>query len=144
MTDYFDRATRAVREISRDLSGEDFLREVATIEEPIVRDVLLNTGDREFPDELREKILGAIATKGVFVLSDGLGVGKLGPTAEARDYALATRYSELIEDLHSAFHALASRRTRCRWGFWSDSPRQNLVSRKDYDEPDADEADADG
>ena len=97
-----------------------------------MRDVILCTGDREFPDELREKIMTVIAQKGVYVLSG------LPPTEDACAQALAMRYSELIEDLHSAFHALASRRHKARWGLWSDSPRQNLVSRKCHDEPEDD------
>jgi len=129
VTSYFDDAARAVREVPKTLDDEDYLAAVAEIEKDVIRDVILCTGDREFPDELREKIMTVIACKGVYVLSG------LPPTEDARVQALVMRYSELIEDLHSAFHALASRRTRARWGFWSDSPRQNIVSRKCHDEP---------
>jgi hypothetical protein len=128
MTDYFDVAARTIRAIDKTLGDEAYLFAVAEVEKDVVRDVILCTGDREFPDALREKIMTTIACKGVYVLSG------LPPTEDARAQALAMRYSELIEDLHSAFHALASRRYKVRWGFWSDSPRQNLVSRKCHDE----------
>lgn len=128
MTSYFDRAESEVSRLTFS-DAESYLRAVALVEENVLRDVLLNTGDREFPDDLRERILGIIAVKAL------KGPGNLPATQNARDYALSVRRSELLADLHSAFHALASRRVKCRWGYWSDSPSQNLVSRKCHDEP---------
>lgn len=129
MTGYFDDASRAVRDVPRTLSEDAFIAAVAAIEEPIVRDVTLNTGDREFPDDLREKILGIIATQAVYSHAG------LPPTEDARWTVITMHYSSLIEALHSAFHALARRRLATRWGRWYDSPRANLVARKDHDEP---------
>jgi hypothetical protein len=134
MTSYFDDATRAVSSLPKGLPDEEYLARVAEIEKPIVHDVLLNTGDREFPDDLREKILGVMAVKGVY------SPAGLQPTEGAREYVLTMRYSELLSDLHSAFHALAGRRVKARFGFWSDSPRANLVTRRCHDEPDAADA----
>ena len=133
MTSYFDEAERAVSRLTFS-DAESYVRAVADLEEPIIRDVTLNTGDREFPDDLRERILGIIAVKAM------RAPGGLPPTQNARDYVLTVRRSELLADLHSAFHALASRRVKCRWGYWSDSPRQNLLSRKCHDEGDDGEA----
>ncbi len=130
MTSYFDEASSAVRRLPKDASDETYLSLVAEIEKPIVQDVLLNTGDREFPDDLREKINNVIAVKGVY------SPAGLAPTPAAREYVLMMRYSELVSDLHSAFHALAGRRLQTRFGSWSDSPRANLVTRKCHDEPD--------
>lgn len=129
MTSYFDDASRLVREIPRDLSRDEYLARIAEVERPIVLDVNLCTGDREFPDDLREKIQGIIAVKSLFRQTE------IPCSDEAVDWALTLHYSSLIEDLHSAFHALASRRAETRWGRWSDSPRANLVARKDHDEP---------
>lgn len=131
MTGYFDKAERSVAELPI-TDDESYLEAVAALEQPVIRDVMLNTGDREFPDDLRERILGIIAVKAI------RGPGGL-PTAEgARDYLLTVRRSELLTGLHSAFHALASRRVKCRWGHWSDSPSQNLLSRRCHDEPEVD------
>jgi hypothetical protein len=130
MTSYFDTASRAVSQLPKDVSDETYLSLVAEIEKPIVQDVLLNTGDREFPDDLREKIVNVIAVKGIY------SPAGLEPTPSAREYVLMMHYSELVSDLHSAFHALAGRRIQTRFGSWSDSPRGNLVSRKCHDEPD--------
>lgn len=63
MTSYFDDAARAVSDIPRTLSDDDFLAAVAAIEKPIVECVSLNTGDREFPVDLRETIQSIIATR---------------------------------------------------------------------------------
>ena len=128
MTSFFDDASRASNEVPRTLSDEEYLRQIAVVEEPVVKTVLLNTGDREFPDDLRERALNLIATRGIY------SPAGLAPTAEARDYVLSMRYSQLVADLHSVFHVLAGRRVKTRFGFWSDSPRQNLVSRSDHDD----------
>ena len=132
MTSYFDDAERAVHDIFRKRPGvmdEEYLFLVAQIEEPVVQAVLLNTGDREFPDDLRQKILGIIATQAIYQHAG------LKPVDEARRYTLACRTSGLLSALHSAFHTLAGRRLRPRFGFWTDSPSQNLVSRDDHDSP---------
>jgi hypothetical protein len=136
MTSYFDKAEREASHLTF-LDADSYLEAMAAVEEPVIHDVTLNTGDREFPDDLRERILGIIAVKAV------RGPGGLPTTARTRDYVLSVRRSELLADLHSAFHALASRRVKCRWGFWSDSPSQNLLSRKCHDEPEASSAEQD-
>lgn len=128
MTSYFDKASSDVRHIPRDLTDEQFLARVAAIEAPIAHDVSLCTGDREFPNDLREKIQGIIATKAVYQR-----VRELKPTIAAVEHVLTMRYSEMIEDLHSAFHTLASRRVKTRFGHWYDSPKANLVARDDHD-----------
>lgn len=131
MTSYFDKATHAVAALSPALEGDDYLDQVAFIEEPVIRDVQLNTGDREFPDDLREKILGLIATR---TMAQPTGLPR--PSKAARQ-VLATRASALLGVLHSAFHDLAGRRLEARFGRWSDSPTQNLLSRDTHDDPEA-------
>lgn len=61
MTSYFDDAARAVRAIDKTLGDEAYLAAVADIEKEVIRDVILCTGDREFPSELREKLMTVIA-----------------------------------------------------------------------------------
>ena len=129
MTSYFDEAVHQVNMLPRELVGDDYIKAIAAIEEPVIKTVMLNTGDREFPDDLREKILGIVATKAMH------SPAGLSPRSEAVRYTLACRDSEMLHALHSAFHTLAGRRLKARFGFWSDSPTQNLVSRDDHDDP---------
>jgi hypothetical protein len=125
MTTFFDDANRQIALLDQDLLGMDYLQAVAMIEKPIIDVVLLNTGDREFPDDLRERIIGLVATRAVY--------GPLGPTHDVCNYVLQTRSSAVLGGLHSAFHELASRRAKARWGRWSDSPPENLVGRDGHD-----------
>lgn len=127
MTDYFDKAEREVRE--RTAGGDEPLHAARTVEARVVRDVLLCTGDREFPDDLREKILTRIVASGLVDYS-----GKPRTNAEAEDYASSTRSSDLLGRLHSLFHELARRRHPTRFGPWSDSPEGNLYRRGVADE----------
>lgn len=64
MSSYFDNLSRAVYEAAQNESDESFLESVVQIEAGLYRDVTQLTGDREFPDDLRERILGVLATKG--------------------------------------------------------------------------------
>lgn len=51
----------------------------------------------------------------------------------ARAYLFCARSSRLIEELHSAFHAVARRRVQTRFGFLTDSPRQIVHARDAHD-----------
>ncbi len=124
MTSYFDNAMTAINSISKSLSAEEYLEEVGLVENLVIKDVLLNTGDKEFPDDLREKILNIIATQAVAPPSG------LPPLRNACAYAVDCRTSGLISALHSAFHVLAGRRIETRFGRWTDSPLANLKSRE--------------
>jgi hypothetical protein len=132
VTSFFDDATSSVLDLPH-CSDEEYLRLVAAVEKPVIDTVLLNTGDREFPDDLREKVLNTIATRAIY------SPAGLEPTTRTREHVLALRYSEAVACLHLLFHALASRRIKTRFGFWTDSPTQNLVSRKCHDEPEPQE-----
>lgn len=130
MTSFFDDAEHAVHCIAGDhpdIGFDDYLKCVADIEKPVIETVLLNTGDREFPDDMREKILSIIATQAVYQHADL-------PIPDAvRRRVLGQKLSPCLTALHSAFHELARLRVKTRWGHWSDSPRQNLVSRDSHD-----------
>lgn len=127
MTAYFDEIRREIRDLPSDLSRASWLEAVAFIEERVIRDVTLVTGDREFPDDLRERILGAIATQTV---SRHAG---LDPVPRAVDMTYTLRESWLCETLHSLFHVLAGRRIRTRFGLMQDSPRGILILRDEYE-----------
>lgn len=132
MTHYFDEATRAVRQLSRKVSDEAFLLSVAEIERRVVADVTLNTGDREFPDVWREIILKHIVLCGVHYVLDSRS--PVQPTKDARDYVITLHASVLLPQLHASFHTLASSRIKTRFGYWSDSPGENLLDRDRHDQ----------
>jgi hypothetical protein len=133
MTDYFDQAEREVRERIAGIGDDEAVIEsAAAVEGRVVKDVLLCTGDREFPVDLRDKILGLVARRGLVDYAGKLREPK-DRSAEAVFAITATRRSELLSDLHSAFHELASRRALARFGWWSDSPSGNLRRRETHD-----------
>src|SRR5271155_807169 len=123
MTADFDEALEQTLVLSSAEPDESYLASIRSIEEPVVRAVLLNAGDREFPDDLRQRILTAVATRGIFSPSG------LAPMEDARKFTLAMRYSRLLVDLHTIFHGLAPGRLETRFGFWTDSPQANVAAR---------------
>lgn len=128
MTSYFDDAVRDAHNAIRQFdgtSGEDDLEALAEVEARVIADVNLVTGDREFPDSLREEIQGAIATHRVRS-PDGI------PT-KGDEYARMVSRSSLIDRLHTLFHEVASQRIQTRFGLLSDNPKVNLALRDDHD-----------
>lgn len=127
MTSYFDDLRVEVREASKfATTDEEFLTSLEEIEARAIADINLVTGDREFPDDLREKIQGLIAVGQTKV------IGGCPPTHH-REENMMMRCSHLLEELHSAFHAVGSRRIRTRFGFLTDHPRINLLLREEHD-----------
>lgn len=130
MSSYFDSKVSMIRKLSDEVQG-DFgkLRErVEVIEEVMGTEVCLVTGDREFPDDLREKIMGLLATQAVYEV-----VPDLPPTRKALEYLKATHSSVLVESLHSVFHEVARRRIKTRFGILTDSPTHILLIREDWE-----------
>lgn len=127
MTGYFDTAEREAAEAARAFG----LDAVALVEERVIADVNLITGDREFPDDLRERIQGCIAVCRAKCPS---GI----PTKGER-YVEMVKRSKLLGELHSLFHEVARRRVRTRFGFLSDNPRASVVARDDHDGGDDDD-----
>ncbi len=125
MTTYFDDLSRNVRDIT-DSTEEGFLAELESIEANVISTASLATGDREFPEEHREKIQALIAV---------LGVGPVGgvPNRFARKRAWIGKRSPLIEGLHDAFHNVARARVVTRFGLLDDSPRSIVRSRDAHD-----------
>lgn len=133
MSSYFDAIMREFRDISP-LPEEEFLARATEIETRVIREVSLTTGDREFPEDLREKIQTCIAMM-VYdyepYASDGRARERKIPLNEnSRDWLLTMRYSRMCERLHSLFHELASRRIQHRFGgLFFDSPTMFLKQR---------------
>jgi len=129
MTAYFDDLEREAHELSERASNDqEFLVGLEALEARLRQDVTLNTGDREFPGELREKILSVIACQALA----GPGYPEL--YVKARRIALATRRSTLVGSLHALFHRLAGQRVKVRFGLWSDDPAGNLRLRDAHDQ----------
>jgi hypothetical protein len=127
MTTYFDDLTREVRDQCSQLSrDEPFLLSLEHIEERVVQDVTLCTGDREFPDDLRQEIMGVIAVNRVRTVE--------GMSNKANWRAATMRCSPLLISLHQAFHSLASLRVQTRFGILTDDPRANWRDRDAHDE----------
>lgn len=128
MTSYFDDLRTEVRNVST-ISKDDaeFLLSLEEIEQNVIRDVSYITGDREFPEDLREKIQGLIAVHKTEVTTGQ-------PPTRAREMNLRMRRSQLLQELHSAFHEVGYRRIKTRFGILSDNPRVNCLLREEYEE----------
>ncbi len=128
MSSYFDALDREVAEAAERFESDDaFLAQLASIERQMFDTISLVTGDREFPDDLREKIMSAFATRAVF------SRGELPPTEHTLDYVLSVRCSRLIDTVHDLFHDLARRRIQVRFGRLSDNPPMILALRDEHD-----------
>lgn len=142
MSSYWDSVRTEVRLLSEQhkKSPDLFVEQVRLLEDRVLRIVDLTTGDRDFPDDLRQKIQGIIAMKSLRALDilnrvlnepgTAPGVRTGGSMSEFLERAADPErdlrsfwYHELFEDLHSAFHKVAERRHEHRFGGWfSDNP----------------------
>lgn len=129
MSSYFDDKTIRVSEAGDAFRGDDssYLRAVADIESELIHDVTLAVGDREFPSDLREKAMALIARWHVGTFAT------LPPLPEARTRCIVMRMSELVEEMHTLFHEVASRRIVTRFGHLSDHPRDIWHRRDEHD-----------
>jgi hypothetical protein len=136
MSSYFDDLSTKVTDLSKICSSVDtFAEAVLKLEDDVVHTVNLATGDREFPEDLREKIQNLIA---LFRLRDLSKPGELLP--KAKEWLVTMKEDRLFTELHSAFHVVASRRHVTRFGILFDDPAGIVRRRDDFDEnPDGDE-----
>lgn len=126
MTAYFDNRTRHVRELCE--HGADARMVAEQVEAEVIRQVTLVCGDREFPDDMRERMMNAIAV----LRLDGIG-NVIPAAAQALETLEGSATSELVETLHELFHELARRRIQVRFGYLTDSPEDILVRRDAFD-----------
>lgn len=129
MTAYFDNVSSELDTVigSSCISEEELLTQVGLIESKVVQDVLLITGDREFPDDLRQTILTHIAVYGIY------NPAALPPMEKTVQRVLALRDSMLLRKLHDDFHEVGSRRIKTRFGLLGDDPRQILNQRTNWE-----------
>ncbi len=135
MSNYFDDLDKQVHQINFQFEGDvydvnAFVEEVARLEDKVIEVISLVVGDREFPDDLRQRILGIIAIHRLRGIPD---VDKGGFHAVARGFTEQLRRSALFSQLHSAFHDVARRRIRTRFGLLLDDPADIVKRRDAYD-----------
>jgi hypothetical protein len=129
MTAYFDAAAREIAIYASGFRDDDeaFLRAAGWLEKSVIDGVTRLTGDREFPDDLREKILGDIA---VWRIAERPGL----PETRGREAARQFRRSDLVERLHLHFHELALRGVSTRFGVLADDPLRSLLQRRQWED----------
>lgn len=115
MSRYFDQFERII--------SDDF-SQIVEIENRVKKDVLLVTGDLDFPDDLRQSIVGAIS---IYGYESSTGIETTG-----NKFSDASRRSRLISELHSLFHEVAERHIKTRFGSLSDNPERILRLRDEY------------
>jgi len=121
MTTFFDDLTREIQ-VSNNLDT------TVALENSLVGVVSYAVGDREFPDDLRQKILDVIATRRIDR-----------PETKDRNEKMvewfnAIKQSKLVEDLHGCFHVVAEGRHETRFGILTDNPLDILKRRDAHDE----------
>ena len=127
MTSYFDEMREDISWAAASADTDrQFLAAIETVEARAIADINLVTGDREFPDDLREKIQGLIATCQTKRIEGQ-------PPTRHREMNAVMRHSQLLIELHRAFHEVGSRRIETRFGILSDHPRVNLNMRADHE-----------
>jgi len=113
MTKYWDDLEEAAKESFESALG---------CEEIAKQHCLLVSGDKEFPDRFREKVLEII-------VKDGLE-SMLGQNQESVMFYNALRRSRLLSSLHSLWHQIAALRVRTRFGVILDDPRDTIKTRE--------------
>lgn len=126
---YFDEAEREVDEAhQRTTTDEAFLRRLAVLEREAWTIVSLCTGDREFPDDVRQKALEIAACQTVREIAPGIP-----PLASMIAHASRNRYSAMIANLGKLFRELEDRRVATRFGLLSRDPLENVKRRDAHD-----------
>ena len=123
MTAFFDDIAKQVSA----LGDHNFINQLIQIEQDLARTVSLATGDREFPEYHRERIQNIIAIRGIQPVP-GVPVNQ-----KQLELAEMMHYSELVTELHSAFHKLASERIQTRFGMLFDDPFGITILRDAHD-----------
>ncbi len=100
---------------------------INAIETKIIATVQLVTGDKEFPEAMRQRILNAIH---MWRYHNPI-VPEYNPT-EGHRMSEMTRRSRLVDELHSLFHDLAGLAVQTRFGQLSDDPDDILNRRNEY------------
>lgn len=127
--DYFDALAGEVSRASGELVDDaGFLAAVALIDARLTADAFAVAGDREFPDDLRHRVLAVLATKSLHQPT-GLPVPE-----RARHEARLLRFSPAVEAMRAPFRDLARRGVVTRFGPLTGDPAEILRRRDAHDE----------
>jgi hypothetical protein len=134
MTAYWDATQRDLREAAK-LGDEEFLARSIEIETRVIEEVSLVTGDREFPDDLRDRIQGIVWRTAIdydaYVQRGSRRPRSLEMNERSKRWLLTMRYSVMCEELHAAFHSVAQQRPPNRFdSFFTDDPSSFLRARE--------------
>jgi len=127
MLNYWDMVNRDIHALRcLSIPRDTFIRMVSDIESAVCKTVALVAGDREFPDDLRERTMGAIAanvmdlrwwdsgTPRHTIFEWNQNVFEWNRLAISR--MLEDGYPPLLESLQQTFRELANRRIMTRFG----------------------------
>ena len=117
MSSYFDSFDKDVREMSKQVRGEDFANALEAMEEGMIKDCEYFAGDLETPVSVRKCIMAVISLGGV----------KHSP--KAREMAKVSYLSTLSRDMHGLFHDIARMRYQMRYGLVFDDPAEAVRAR---------------
>jgi hypothetical protein len=126
---YFDEVEAEVRQtFERFTADEAALAHLAELEGEVWKVVSLCTGDREFPDDVRQEALAFAACETVREIAPGIA-----PSADVIWRAMRDGYSPMIAKLRRLFLGLESRKVQTRFGLLSADPRENAARRDAHD-----------
>ena len=114
MTSFFDDLHYAIQKASNP-------EEVGDIERNALKIISLATGDREFPQEWRDRVWMSIA-----------GARRLRQERQGSGFD-QMETSVMFGDLHNIFHALANARIETRFGVLMDNPAAIVEIRDGHD-----------
>lgn len=128
MSSYFDEQSGYAAKLWDITEDRDdiYFKALAAIENNVAETCSQVTNDHEFPDDLRQKIHGIIATHSI------ASPHHSSPNPKARERAMGGS-SALIELLHDAFHEVMKRDIWARFGRFTDNPPSILARIKAED-----------
>ena len=119
MTAFWDQREREIHEAGT-------IEEAIALEKATFDIVTQLTGDREFPNHVREQALIIMATKSISDCPKGI------PGGGRRHYEVA-KLCQAVSSLHCLWHFLAEDRITTRFGLLTDSPDEDLRARDKHD-----------
>lgn len=129
MIDFFDNLEQLLANQTQLDNAEGFKNVAWSMERRLVKMTILPLiSDREFPDDMRQTIMRAIAIDGIYP-----GTSSLKVLPRTLERATLLRKSLLFASLHKLFHELGNRLTHTRFGLLTNSPDQDLKSREFHD-----------
>lgn len=133
MSSYFDSFDRQVSLLADQFRGGDdlaFLKAVQELESGMKRTCELFAGDKDTPEEVRQRIIRCVTTCRVYFDADMPGLGD----SPANEYVAACRLSKMSQEMHRIFHDIARMHLKTRYGVVMDNPEAAVRARDAYAE----------